>query len=127
MQQRKKRERRERRRRKKEDHGAERPATETLRWVSPDPRDPQYFFFFFFFFRFFFFFVFGDLRNNLAGRMKPTAGSSRKDLARDQTPRGQPTFAADPPRSRPTSHRDPRLGLAGRGSGFFFFFFFLPV
>jgi hypothetical protein len=74
----------------------------------------------------FFFFVFGDLRNDLAGRMKPTAGSSRKDLARDQTPRGQPTFAADPPRSRPTSHRDPRLGLAGRGSGFLFLFF-LPV
>jgi hypothetical protein len=31
-------------------------------------------------------------------------------------------FAADPPHSRPTSHRDPRLGLADCGSGFFFFF-----
>jgi hypothetical protein len=65
---------------------------------------------------FFFFFLFGDLRKDLAGRMKPTAGSCWKDLARDQTPRG-----------RPTGHRDPRLGLAGRGFVFFFFFFFLPV
>ena len=39
-----------------------------------------------------------------------------------QTPRG------DPPRHKSTTgHRDPRLGLAGRGSGFFFIFslFFL--
>jgi hypothetical protein len=61
---------------------------------------------------FFFFPPFGDLGKDLAGRMKPTAGSRRKVLARHQTPRG-----------RPTGHRDPRLGLAGRGFGFFFFFF----
>jgi hypothetical protein len=53
MQQRKKRGRRERRRRKKEDHGAERLATETLRWVSPAVglANPRYVFFFFFSFR----------------------------------------------------------------------------
>jgi hypothetical protein len=107
MQQRKKRERRERRRRKKEDHGAEQPAIETLRWVLPAMglRDPRYFFS-----------LFGDLRKDLAGRMKPTAGSCRKDLTRDQTPRG-----------RPTGHRDPQLGLANHGFGFFLFFFFLSI
>jgi hypothetical protein len=45
-----------------------------------------------------------------------SVGSRRKDLIVALR-----HFAADPPRSRPTSHRDPRLGLAGRGSGFFFF------
>ena len=80
MQQRKKRERRERRRRKKEDHGAERPATETLRWVLPvvGLRDPRYLFYFIFFP-----FPFGDLGKDLVGRMKLTAGSCWKDLARD--------------------------------------------
>jgi hypothetical protein len=40
----------EKRKEEKEDHGAERPATETLRWVSSTVglRDPQYVFFFFF-------------------------------------------------------------------------------
>jgi hypothetical protein len=39
----------------------------------------------------------------------------RKDLA---------VALSQPPRSKSTTgHRDPRLGLAGRGFGFFFFFF----
>jgi hypothetical protein len=69
-----------------------------------------------FFLFFFFFFFSGDLGKDLAGRKKPTAGSCGKDLARDQTHRG------DPPRSKSTTgHRDPRLGLAGVGLVFFFF------
>jgi hypothetical protein len=96
-----KKEKRKKRKEEKEDHGAERPATETLRWVSPAVglRDPRYFFS-------------GDLGKDLAGRMKPTVGSCRKDLARDQTPR-----------DRPTGHQDPRLGLAVHGFGFFCFCF----
>jgi hypothetical protein len=103
------------RRKKGETHGTERPATETLRWVSPAVglRDPQFFFFFFNF-------PFGDLGKDLVERKKPTAGSCGKDLTRDQTHR------SDPPRSKSTTgHRDPWLGLAG--VGLVFFFFFLPV
>jgi hypothetical protein len=69
-------------------------------------------------FFFLFPFPFGDVGKDLAGRMKPTAGSCRKDLARDQIPRSRPT-------SQPT-HRPPRP-TAGSRRPWVWFFFFLSV
>jgi hypothetical protein len=109
---RKKRERRERRRRKKEEgrHGADAGHRDPpLGLADRGSARPTVCFFFFFFF------PFGDLGKDLAGRMKPTAGSRRKDLALDQTPRCRPT-------SRPT-HRPPRPTAGSRRPWVLFCFF----